>query len=837
MKTIKKSLILLAILAGTSFILAKETEKTFQETVSGLVIDNEGIPLPGANVIIKNTTNGTTTDMDGKFTIKASIPSTLIVSFIGYKTKEIIVSSANKTIQIKLQEDSFFMDDITVTARKRVENVQDIPIAITALQAKQMTEMGVTDLTGVANIAPNVTFSTAGTVSGSSSSAVVYMRGVGQNDYTPVVDPGVGIYVDEVYLGRSIGSVLDIVDLRSVEVIRGPQGTLFGRNSIGGAISLTSMDPGKKFAGDIGYTSGSYSRNDVTLSLRGPVSENIGLTFNFIRRNRDGYVERVNVKDSYLGNDNMHGFKVKMKLDNPDSKFGLTFIADYEIEREESAPEQNRYFRGIQDGKVPPIIKNWNKANPTKIYSDLNASFTPFKTRETSLSQNDIDTYGVSANMTYDITNDLESKLIVAYRNVDGDFARQVDGSEYNVFENRDKYEQEQASADLRLTYDTDKFDVVGGLFYFTENALNETKFTGALFTTQTGGDVKNYNYAAYAEATYNITEQFSLTGGARYTNETKKARPNSFRIPDSKIIQETFIEPAPLVKDAKTNTRLIDKIWQKNTFDQVTWRTNASYKVSDNINLYGSVSTGFKSGGFGWRITNPSFYSAKENDTDGDGDGDLPKFDPETVMSYEIGSKFNFPKTGIRLNLAGFYSQYENMQIAVNTGIATFQKNAGNAEIKGLEAELTLSPFSGFLANLSYGYTDAKYVKLLKGAAVSKEDKFILTPKHALSGSISYKFHLTNDLGTLTPNISGHYKSEVEFEAVNTPYTRDNGHTALNASLKYEALKNWKVIVGAENLTNELYVIGGDANNVIGYENIIYARPINYYTTVSYSF
>lgn len=842
MNKLNKTIFLLCYLLFSSSTIFAETANSnspLQQVISGVITDSQGVPLPDASINLKsNPMVGTSSDFNGKFSLKAKIPTTIIVSFVGFKTKEIKVTNSN-FLKIILEDDSSFLDDIVVTARKRVENVQDIPIAITAIPSKTISEKGATDITAIANVAPNVSFSTAGTVSGSSSSAVVFMRGIGQNDYTPVVDPGVGIYVDEVYLGRTIGSVLDIVDLKSIEIIRGPQGTLFGRNSIGGAISLTSMDPTDKFAGSLSYTDGSYGRNDVSISLRGPVSKSLGMTFNFIRRNRDGYVERVNLRNSFLGDENMHGFKVKLKYGSDDDKFNLTFISDYIIEREESAPEQNLYFRGgAGDKGVPPIVAVWNKANPTKKYSDLNTTRAPFKTGETSLSQNDIDAYGSSLNMSYDLTESLESKLILSYRKVYAEFARQVDGSAYNIFENRDRYIQNQYSADLRLTSDTEKLDIIGGLFFFQENVDNRTRFTGALqgkaWPAQTGGDVKNTNYAAYLEGTYALTEQLSLTTGGRYTYEIKEARPNAFVDPSGSI---TSMNEPNAIRSATNGRRLIDKIWQENTFGQFTWRGILAYKASDFANLYSSVSTGFKSGGFAWRITNPTFYKAKENDYDGDGDGDLPSFAPEKVISYEVGTKFNFPETGIRLNLAGFYSDYKDLQIAVNTGIATFQKNAGDAIIKGLEAELTLNPFTGLTTNLSYGYTDAKYASLLKGAAVSKEDKFILTPKHALSGNISYKFTLPKELGYITPSFGGNYKSETHFEAVNSKYVFQKGYTALNASLKYNALENWQIIFGVENLTNELYLIGGDTNGAIGYENGIYARPRNYFGTITYSF
>ncbi len=823
-------------------------KKMEQQEIKGTVTAADGTPIPGANVLIKGTTRGFVTDIDGNFSFEGELPVTLVVSYIGFNTKEIKITSIAAPILIELSE-GFALDDIVVTARRRPERIQDTPISITAIQGPVLEEMGVDDLSGIGDMAPNLTFSTTGTVSGSSSAAVVFMRGIGQNDYVPVADPGVGIYVDDVYLGRTIGAVLDIVDLKSVEVIRGPQGTLFGRNTIGGAIALTSNDPGEEFAGKISVTGGSYTRNDASVALSGPLSEEVGISFNFVRRNREGYVERVNVEDSWLGNDNMHGFKVKLNWGKPDTKFSAKLIADYVVEREESAPEQNLFFR--PDTQITNL---WNtgagvstaqgyvegdQTAGTDIY-DERLNLGPFKTGETSLSQNDIDSYGISANLNYEFKEGLASKLILAYRNLDAKFARQVDGSAFSIFENRDVYLQDQFSADFRLNKKSDKLDLVAGLFYFNEKVDNQLNFTGVLqgvaWPAFVGGEVDNSNYAVYGEGTYKITDQFSLTAGLRYTNETKKAMPDAFTDPTASI--ENRPDGPAAERDPVTNPgRLLDKIWQENSFDKVTWRFNAAYKISNSVNVYASVATGFKSGGFEWRVTNSSFYDDPSNDFDGDGDGDLPQFRPETVTSYEIGSKFDLRNTDFRFNFAAFYTSYNDMQIAANPpgSIATFQTNAGDSEIKGIEAEVIWVPVSSVLLNVGYGLIDAEYTDLIEGVTVSEDDKFILTPEHMVTFGASYKFPLGE--GNLTTRIDGHYKSEMHFEAENSDFVFDDGHTALNASIRYNTKKHWGITAGVDNLTDELYVIGGDANTAIGYENGIYARPRNYYVTLSYSF
>lgn len=850
----------LSLLWGLSSVLVLSAQESPGFTVSGTVVDQQtGETLIGVDIIRKGSENGTITDLNGKYRLTVTATDVLVFSYIGYGGREIPVGE-QRVIDVALRP-GFDLQEVQVTARRRVEGIQEAPLAVTGLLGKQLDDMGVEDLTGIGQIAPSLTFSTTGTVSGSPSAAVVYIRGVGQNDYTPVTDPGVGIYVDDVYLGRTVGSVLDLLDLKSIEVIRGPQGTLFGRNTIGGAVSLHTNEPSDVLSGRVKLIGGSYARNEVFATLGGPLSKNLRASVNLMRRNRDGYVQRVNVPGSRnLGNENAHGGRVQL-LYEPAAGLSFRLSADLTTEREESAPEQNLFF---WDTRLLPAAWNqdqWQPNTPSPAIGDLPAStavsyvsgdpqagtdiydqrwnYGPFKTGETSLSQNDVDTRGLSLATTYNINAGTQAKLILAYRDLRARFARQVDGSPLNILENRESYDQHQYSADLRLHGKGSKIDYVAGLFLFDERAVNHLDFTGVLegiaYPIRFGGLVENINYALYGESTYHITDRFELSTGLRFTREQKQAQPDAYRYPQGDINQPP---PGPAsIRSPENADRLIDQIWQKNNFDRVTWRVNAAYRPSKAVNIYGTVSTGFKSGGFEWRITNTSFYEDPSTDYDGDGDGDLPQFGPEDVIAYELGVKTDFPNSDLRLNLAAYFSAYHNIQIAANPpgGIATFQTNAGAGEIKGLEAELIWVPQPALLIHTALSLTDAYYTKITGTSAISLDDHFILTPKWSTNWGISYRLLLANG-AALTPHFTGHYKSEMHFEAENSAYVFDDGHVALNASLNYRPKnRRWNFSAGLNNLTNTLYLIGGDANTTIGYENGIYARPRNGWLAVAY--
>lgn len=766
---------------------------------------------------------------------------------------------------------NFSLEEIVVTARKYEESLQDAPIAITAVQGDLLEEMGVTDLTGIANVAPNVSFSTTGTVSGSTSSAVVYIRGIGQNDYVPVVDPGVGIYVDDVYMGRTIGSVLDLMDVQSVEVIRGPQGTLFGRNSVGGAISLSTNNPDDENGGKLRAVFGDQGRAEVFAKYNAVFSESVAGVFNVMSRDRDGTVERVNVPGSEkLGNENSIGARFKLDI-QASERLKLQLAGDYVREREESAPEVNAFyndtftlpgaFNGFNAfaGFAPTATSSGCVAGNSNVGTNCynnSQQLGPFATGETSLSQNDIDTWGLSLVTDYEINDSLSAKLIVAHRDLDAAFARQVDGTPFNIFENRDSYLSNQTSVDFRLNGESERLRWVLGAFYFEEESDNQLDFSGVLEQTlypiHVGGIVENSNIAAYAEATFDVSDKLHFTAGARYTDEDKAVTPNAFAFPNCRsqigtirnpsAACDSVVSPVAIPRRAVGTTGyLIDPVENNISFDQLTYRAVLAYDIADSTSLYGSISTGFKAGGFEWRVTNTSFASDPQfarPEVCGTGNECLPTFDPEEVTTYEIGFKSELSDS-LRVNAALFRSDYENLIIASNPpgSIATFQTNAGEASIDGLEIEATWVATTNTLVNLSVGLIDAGYDRLNGGTSVTLDDEFVFTPDTTVSIGASHVFDLDSG-ASLTARLDGVYKSDQEFEAANTEFTRDDGFTSLNAALKYTPTSEaWSVSLGVQNLTDELYIIGGDANSAIGYENVIYARPRNYYLAVDYAF
>ena len=770
--------------------------KRQENVISGTVKDTFGEPLLGATVLVEGTNNGVTTDFDGKFSVSVkSFPVNLIVRYVGYTTQTITVSSTDE-LNITLQENVNEIDEIFVTARKREETLKDVPIAITAVSGVKLDALGAQDITATAALSPNVNFSYGGTSSGSSSAAVVYIRGVGQNDFVPTVDPGVGIYLDGVYLGRSVGAVLSLADVQRVEVLRGPQGTLFGRNTIGGAISLTSNEPADEFSGNLKITGGTFNRFDSSAIFNIPFSDKVKSSVSLLQRRRNGYVERLVAGDD-LGDENLLGVKTTV-LYKPSDNFKIKASFDYSSEDESSAAEEQLSSAGVFTDNILGGIED-------------QVSTIPFTTNETGPSLNNTDAFGISLVADLDLNDNLSLKSISAYRDLRAGFARSTDGTPIDVFGTIDVFTQDQFSQELQLIGGYDKVDFVAGAYYFQENAFNavvaSADATGIpVFPFDIGGTTDNQSLAVFGELTLHVGENFHLTGGLRFTDETKAYDPFAINALGGLNVTPGFRE--------------LD-------FSELTWRGIAAYDISESVNAYVSASKGFKSGGFDVRFTNPTE------------DLEPTSFLPETVNSFEGGLKTYFKEAGLRFNLALFYSDYENIQVSINPpgGIATRTVNGAEARLFGAELEFDWSPAKNLIIDGSLGLIEAEYTSLAEGSELSLEDEFIRTPTSTYTIGVSYLAELGNNR-TLTPRINLNAANDIHFEPVNNEFVFEDGYANINISALYKT-GNGKLEFtgGINNLTDERYLLAGDSNGTIGYALGIFQLPRNWYASARFNF
>lgn len=756
------------------------------------------------------------------------------------------------------QDSGFVLEEIVVTARKVEESLQDSPVSITVISGSALQERDLTNISGIAEMSSNVNFSFGGTTSGSDSAAVVYIRGVGQNDFTPVTDPGVGIYVDGVYLARTLGSVLENLDLQQIEVLKGPQGTVFGRNTIGGAISLTTRDPGETFGGRLSFTTGEDDRYEVAGSIDLPITDTFRGTISALGKFRDGYVHRPDGVD--LGDDDVVATRAKF-LWEPTADLSFRFTADWARVREESAPEsavdipENTQFptffnnNTFGNGATDPAcaggggdIGNMNCINDQFIGA-------PFRNFESGPSRSNVDNYGFALHIDWmlgDVAGlqNVRIKSITAYRDLEADLARASDASPFLIFQTQDRIEQEQFTQELQISSDAwnNRVHWVGGFFYFDEEA-SQFGLIEAIppnFPRLIGGATDNDSWSVFGEAVLDVTDRFRLIGGVRHTNETKRFDAIAITLPDGNAplpYIDIAPENAPIAQAGRNFLLGAANDEDKLDFDEQTWRAGFMYDVTADMMGYFTVSRGFKSGGFDLRIT---------QNTDS-----LPKFQPEFVKMYEVGLKSEFPRYNLRLNTALFWSEYNDIQVSANPPgqINTVTANAADGRIRGIEVEGTWIPVPALLLEFGAGFQDSEYQNInpLSNVEVSLQDNFIRTPRWSTTFGASYRINLADtglgDIGTLTPRVDWNYRSSIDFEPVNQPGTlgslvkQDNYHV-VNVNVGYrDPQKKWLLRAGVNNLTNTHYFTAGDSNGTIGYALVAFARSRNWFASLELSF
>lgn len=712
--------------------------------------------------------------------------------------------------------------DIVVTARKREEKLQDTPVAISAFTAAGLEARGADSAAALATFTPNLTLQNNPAFGGSSNVASIYIRGIGQQDFLPTVDPGVGVYVDGVYVARSVGSILDLVDVERIEVLRGPQGTLFGRNTIGGAISLTSKAPSADTEGKASITYGTDHQVIAKGSVNGALADGLYARGSFGYFMRDGYVHRPDGKD--LGDSNRYVARLAFRAEASEAlTFDLAFDATHA--RENGPPVSTLGYAYGKTRAAPPFVDIHNVlANlaagggpvPCTITGAINLAVprcadnryvlsTVGRNRNlgTSPAFSNSDLWGASLVTTFEASPRLTLKSITAYRDLNSHFMRDGDGSPFNIVEFEDYYEQKQFSQELQLigkAFDG-KLDWILGGYYFRETGDNVNRLDFTVSRFQSGGAFTSKSLAAFGQGTLELMDGLKLTAGLRWTRDTKTFTPDQV-IFENKV---AFLPPfnAPFFAPG---TRILPNVTARQRASQVTPLVNLSYKPSANTLVYANYTKGFKSGGFSQRVFPPIVFPFTTNEPDPV--KQIPSFSPEKVTAYELGTKIT---TGpVQLNLAAFYSDYKDLQIQVFTSVAPVFRNAASATIKGFEAELQLRPGNGWFAEFSAGLTDASYDNINTATTfVGKNNKFERISKWTMSGGIQKQFDIGN--GSLTPRIDWSYRSKFYNDTFNTPEIAQPGYHLFDANLTWRAGdKGLWVTAAVKNLFDKHFLLSG---------------------------
>lgn len=721
-------------------------------------------------------------------------------------------------------------NDIVVTARRQSERLQDVPVAVTAFGGAQLAARGIDTLDQVARYTPNIRFDGAAQLSGGNYNATVFIRGVGSNDFAIFSDPGVGFYVDDVYYARSIGNVLDAIDIDSVQVLRGPQGTLFGKNTVGGAVLINTAKP------ELGTTSGRieaiygrFDRIDVKGTINLPLGEKAALRVSAATLNRDGYVKRL-LDGSDLGNRNSDSVRAKLRFE-PSDVLTIDLGGDYTRAREHSAPSDLLAVGNAPGITGIPYLVNYNTyVAPTQGIvapngqRTLNPSWitaSPFETWAGGPNINNLDLWGTQATVSYEM-GDATLKSISAYRHMHAVFARDGDNTPFTFRETYNNDRQWQFSQELQLTgkaLDNRLSYVVGG-YYFKEKASDIARADLAigLYTPRfpppnspaslPNNFTNNRSLAAYAQVSFAITPKLSIELGGRYSDDKKHFRTFVIRQSDN----VTYIDAT-----------------RDGTFRKFTPRIGLNYKVTNDILLYGSYSQGFKQGGFNGR----PLVSAAE----------VTRYNPEVLDTYEAGIKAQWLDHALTTNLAVFHSIYKDIQLTVNQTPQNFVANAAKGKIDGFELEMTARPVSWLSFNFAAGYLDARYTSVGQGLGptqvlpITVNSHFVKAPRWTTSAGaeISHRF-VDGSSMVLRGDLSTY--STIYHDVANSPLVTDDGYTLANARLSYTLPGDRiSLAVFGTNLTNALYLISGNVSSGFGLAEAAYGRPREWGISASYKF
>lgn len=714
------------------------------------------------------------------------------------------------------------METIQVTARKREESLQDAPLSLTAFSGDGLEARGIENISEVGGVTPNLTYQNNPSAGGSSSVATVYIRGVGQRDFLGTIDNGVGFYIDGVYIARTVGATVDLLDVDRVEVLRGPQGTLFGRNNVGGAIALYSKKPTDSFEGYVDATVGTDSLAKLKVSLNGAISDDLYGNFSALSATQDGYVKRPAGGD--LGDDDKLAFRSGLLWEaSDDVEVNLTL--DYSTEDENGPAFQLTDSGTTVDGSFAAfydnVLQGASCAFPEGITSTdpicyNNQYVSEGENLGTAPTYSKTDAWGANLRVTWDINDNLQLKSITAYRDLDAEFAKDSDGSPLKVVHFYDTFESSQFSQELQLSGTTseDNFKWIVGLYYFDEEGNNRNILDFAIANFDSDNDFTTTSTALFAQGTYNISENLELTLGLRYTDEEKTFDP-------VQVVLSSNIGFAP-------GTPILPVGLNKQDAQETTPLVNLAYKASDEWMLYTTYSEGFRSGGFVQRIFPPLT--------------EVPSFGPEFVESYEIGFKYDSREIPFTVNGAVFQMDYTDIQVRTqNPGfIGFFEANVGNAEISGFELESKLSFADAWFIESAVGYTDARYtqidVEAPLSAVVNTDSKFDHVPEWSASVSLARDFELENG-GLVTARISGNYQTEYFNNPENTAGIVTPELTLWDFTLLWRSADDtYGVDLGMKNITDEQYIAAGYEANV-GVTEVIRDRGRQWYASFRYSF
>ncbi len=729
------------------------------------------------------------------------------------------------------------LEEVIVTSQRRSQNLQEVPIAVTALSGEELALRGYSDISELSQSVPSLTLEPS---RATNTTLTAFIRGVGQQDPLAGFEQGVALYLDDVYMARPQGALLDIYDVERIEVLRGPQGTLYGRNAVGGAVKYVTRRLGDELGLSLRGTFGNYGQQDMVATVSVPVSDNFRVGGTVASFQRDGYGDNVFTGGEQYDKD-IVGYRVSAEWDVTDR---LSIRASYDnTDDQSSAVAGYRPYPAVTSAAFPPLGDVRDTA--------AGASEPDTGTTTGINGNNQVEAEGWSVSIDWELNDQITLRSITADREDYTESVIDFDSLPMYDFDAPVIYDNEQFSQEFQLLWSGDRLNAVLGYYYLDATASNDFDVVlgtlgvvayGLPLTAYTGGVVDTEAWSIYGDLTYDITDQLSIALGVRYTDDTRKAD----------VFRGTYfgLQSTAFGNDASILIAATSDYEAERTYTNTSPRVTLSYAVNDDLNVYATYSQGWKAGSFDPRGANFATPEVEKG------------FDEETLDSFELGLKTTWLDGRAVTNVAVFFSEYNDMQIpgsvgvdsdgdGVNDGFVGTVTNAGKAEITGLEIEGSIRFTEAFRAEFAASVLDASFDEyIVNGVNIASDREVQNTPDKTFYVAGLYNVELFG--GDTLFNLNYAYKGDVyQFEIPNPDL--DQGSVGLvNASVVWTSPDGrWRVGLHGKNLSDKDvktsgYCFGAGAGagtasacpSTLGLENnttVFYAAPRTVAGTLEY--
>ncbi|MGE0115843.1 MAG: TonB-dependent receptor [Steroidobacteraceae bacterium] len=711
------------------------------------------------------------------------------------------------------------LEEIVVTARRSEESLQETPVSVVAVSADQLVSMGVDSLKNFDAFVPNL--SIGGTMGQGSAVANFAIRGIGGASSGFITqESAVGVYVDDILYAHPNGALLEMIDAAQLEVLRGPQGTLFGRNTAGGAVRYTTKKPDANLGGNFKATLGSYNRRDVSGTLNLPLSDSVFFRGSFANKSRDGYIYRL-VDGNSTGAENVTAARGQLRW-QPTDRLDINLSADTVKTFDNGTATTiggyvptDLYPATLYNLAGPPTAAALRAATPASVTTFANAASDFAKYTVTDKysvyggtpDRNDFTATGFGLNIQYELTDNLSLKSLSGYNHAQQHMYQDWDRTPIVLFQLDEYIDMEYFTQEFQLNgkaFDN-RLKWVGGLFYFRDNSFDDkyrSSPTDGVHARETKHLITT-SYAVFGQGSYQFTDIFSATLGLRYNKDEKDYT-------------------------ASRNTRNLGNPYHapKGTWDSLSPRIGFEQKWTTDFMTYVSAAKGFKAGGMNDTLVNSSDGSRLCSPGTAPVSGTNPpncgvtEFKEENLWTYELGARSEFLDHRIRLNGTLFYTDYKDMQIqyidTANPPPTQYNLNA-DATVYGAELDLTAAVTDKLTLRASYGYTHSEYGKDVAAQttqappkaqlpALTQASPFLRSPKTSYTVAATYKQPLVND-AELVFDLNWGWKAEQSSTSTPTNTVIMPAYGLLNGRLEYRAAENWSVALYGNNLLDKYYL------------------------------